>query len=112
MKEFIKNLKRAWEFAKDQKVRFILHAFFVFIMAAISIVVPMLSAKIIVNLTESKFSQLLFVATILMFIEIFRNGCNYFSRRYSEIIYRESFTKIQTRLGNEILKIENKYKDR
>jgi len=111
MREFIKNIKHSWEFAKDQKVRFILHSFLVFMMALISIGVPMLSARIIVNLTESKFKQLLLISIVLMFIEIFRNACNYFARRFSEVIYRETFIKIQTRLGNEILKIENKYLD-
>ena len=111
MKQFIKNLKRAWEFAKDQKIRFFFYTFFVFLMAIISIVVPILSAKIIVNLTQSKFKQLLLISLALMFIEIFRNGCNYFSRRFAEVIYRESFTKIQIKLGKEILKIENKYMD-
>lgn len=111
MKEFIKNIKRAWEFVKDEKIRLIFYMIFNALMAGISILVPILSARTIVNLTESKFKQLLLISIALMFIEIFRNICNYFARRFAEVTYRETFTKIQTKLGSEILKIENKHID-
>lgn len=77
----------------------------------ISVVVPIISAKIIVYLTDSMFYQLLFMTVVLCFLELLRNIVNYFSRSYSTIIFRESFIKIQTELGQNILKLENKVID-
>ena len=57
------------------------------------------------------FYQLLLMTVVLCFLELLRNIVNYFSRSYSTIIFRESFIKIQTELGQNILKLENKIID-
>ena len=74
----------------------------------ISVVVPILSAKIIVYLTDNEFHQLLLIAFVILLIEWFRNVCNYFKRHNSNILFRETYVNLQTSLGKEILKIENK----
>ena len=74
----------------------------------ILVVVPILSAKIIVYLTDNEFHQLLLIALIILLIEWFRNVCNYFKRHNSNILFRETYINLQTCLGKEILKIENK----
>lgn len=107
MKELFKNLKFTWSFSKKLKWKLIKYILCNLFSVFISIVVPIISANIIVNLTSSKFSQLIYMAIILFFVEILRNIVNFFSRYYSQIIYRESFIAIQTTLGREILKIQN-----
>ena len=77
----------------------------------ISVVVPIISANIIIYLTDSMFYQLLMMASVLCLLELLRNMLNYFSRYYSMIIFRESFIKIQTALGKNILRLENKIID-
>ena len=69
----------------------------------ISIFVPILSAKIIVDLTSSKFKQVIFISIVILFVELSRNIVNFFARKFSQIIYRETFVEIQTKLGSEIL---------
>ena len=111
MKEFWKNLKGVWPFIKSQKwilVKYIIINIFNII---INIVVPILSALIINKLTENLLLQLLFIAFILFIIEIFSNFLQYFGSYYSQIIYRESFVKLQKALGREMLKLENKVID-
>ena len=108
MKEFLNNLKTNWKFVKDQKWKFIKYLIFNIITIVIGIVVPILSAKMIIALTSSLLKQLFLMALTLFFIEILRNITFYFLSYYSQIIYRETFIKIQTELGREILKIENK----
>lgn len=111
MKEFIKNLKFAWKYSKDQKFKLIKYIICNISSIFISVVIPILSAKIIVELTNNQFYQLIMIAIAIFFIENLRNLIHYFSRYYSQVIYRESFINIQTELSKEILKLENKIID-
>ncbi|MBR6689962.1 MAG: ABC transporter ATP-binding protein [Bacilli bacterium] len=111
MKEFIKNLKFAWIYCKDQKSKLIKYIICNIFSMIISIVIPMLSAKIIVELTNNQFYQLILIAIAIFLIENLRNIVNNSGRFYAQTIYRESFINIQTKLGKEILKLENKVID-
>lgn len=106
--EFFKNLKFAWNYAKDQKKNLIWFIIVNILIIIISVIVPILSAKAIIYLTDNEFHQLLLIALIILFIEWFRNICNYFKRHNSNILFRETYINLQTSLGKEILKIENK----
>lgn len=111
MKELWDNLKFAWKYAREQKRRLILFILFNFIAIAISIVVPVISARIIIDLTNSMFMQLIVMSFVLMGVEILRNFVNFTTAYFSQVIYREIFTKIQSSLGAEILRLENKALD-
>ena len=111
MKEFFSNLKFVWQYAKDQKAKLIKYILCNFVVVIISVVVPIISANIIIYLTDSMFYQLLMMASVLCLLELLRNMLNYFSRYYSMIIFRKSFIKIQTALGKNILRLENKIID-
>ena len=108
MKEFIKNLKFAWIYSKSQKYKLIKYIICNIFSIIISIVIPILSAKIIVELTNNQFYQLIMIAIAIFLIENLRNIVNNLSRYYAQVIYRESFINIQTDLAKEILKLENK----
>ena len=108
MKEFIKNLKFAWTYSKDQKFKLIKYIICNIFSIIISIIIPILSAKIIVELTNNQFYQLIMIAIAIFLIESFRNIINNLARYYAHVIYRESFINIQTDLAKEILKLENK----
>ncbi len=111
MKEFIKNLKFAWKFTRSQKmvlIKFIIVNIFTII---ISVIVPILSARIIVNLTSSMFYQLILISILVFIVEQIRNISMYLIDKYSQIIYRESSAIIQIELGKSILKLENKVID-
>lgn len=111
MKEFFSNLKFVWQYAKDQKAKLIKYILCNFVVVIISVVVPIISANIIIYLTDSMFYQLLMMASVLCLLEMLRSMLNYFSRYYSMVIFRESFIKIQTALGKNILRLENKVID-
>ncbi len=112
MKELWKNLKFAWTFAKDQKVKLILYLICNLFQVGISVVVPIISAQIIVKLTSNMLIQVITMAFILFLIEIFRNCLNYLCRYFSQVTYRETFTNIQLTLGKSILRLENEVIDK
>lgn len=108
MKEFLKNIEFAWKYTKKQKGKLICYIICNFFSIFISIFIPILSANVIVSLTSNEFKQVLFISLVIMGVELSRNLINYGTRYFSQVIYRESFTEVQSALGNEILKLENK----
>lgn len=112
MKELFPNLKLLWKYSKDQKSKIILYAISHVISIFIGIVLPILSAKIIIELTSNNFQQLILIAIAIYLIENLHNIMNYIQRYTTQKIFRNSFINIQVSLGREILKIENCCLDR
>lgn len=108
MKELIYNLKFAWMYAKNQKKLIILYILCNLFQIIISVFLPVLSAKIIVSLTDNQLIQVLNIALILLVTELFRNCVVYLTNFFSQKIYRETFISVQSDLGYEILKLQNK----
>ena len=111
MKEFITNLKFTWKYAKEQKKVFIQYILLEMVAVAISIVVPILSAKIIIQLTENNFYQLLLIAVVIYLTENIRNFINNFKSRRYQYFFRGTLINMQTAVSKEILKLENKILD-
>ena len=111
MKELFKNLKFAWKYVKGQKSKVIFVAIIGLIMAILGVIVPILSAQLIVNLTSNKLAQLLSIAIIIFLVEIFRNIIRCINDYLLNIIYRETFNNIQVSLGREMLRLKNKTLD-
>ena len=111
MKELIKNLKFAWRYSKDQKIRLIKYILFNILSVIINIVIPLISAKAIIYLTDNNFYQLVLVAVMIFVVENTRNIVDYFTEKYSALIYKETYSKIEIDLGKEMLKLENKVID-
>ena len=111
MRETLSNIKFAYQYVKDQKLKMLaLFASCIFTVI-ISVILPILSAKIIVNLTSNKLYQVLNISIIILAIELVRNIFNYMGRMSAQKIHREGFKRLQIHLGKEILKIENQCLD-
>lgn len=111
MKVFIANLKLVWRFAKYQKKNIIKTTIWKIIMMIISVVVPLISAKIIVNLTDNKIYQCLMFVVLMFVIENLRNFAIYFSNCFSQVVFRETMVLMQKSLGDAMLKLETKVID-
>lgn len=107
MKEFLKNIKKAWKYGKNQKKYIIGYIAFNVVFIFINLFVPILSAKIIVSLTSNQFEQVLFIGLVILIVEILRNTAYYATSYFRHRIFRETFNEIEISLGTEILKIEN-----
>lgn len=107
MKEFSKNIKKAWKYGKNQKKYIIGYIAFNVVFIFINLFVPILSAKIIVSLTSNQFKQVLFIGIVILIVEILRNTAYYATSYFRHRIFRETFNEIEINLGTEILKIEN-----
>lgn len=108
MKKFLINLKKIYPYAKCEKKYIILYILLSLVATIISLVVPLLGAKLIVNLTSSDLIKLIYTSLVILCVEILRNFIIYFSEFYSQLIYRNVLVKVQVKMGSEILKLNNK----
>ena len=106
--QFFKNLKRTWPYVKDNKKYIIKFILLSIIEIIISIVAPILSAKIIVDLTNQAFTQLILIAIVIFIIEILRNTVHYFTNNNAFLLYKEGLNKLSVALSKEILRLDEK----
>jgi len=111
MKELITNLKFVWPYCKEHKNKLIKYIILNLLSVIINVVIPLLSARIIIYLTDNNFYQLILVALVIYIVENIRNLIHYFTDKYASIIYRETYSKIEIELSKEMLKLENKVID-
>ncbi len=107
MKEFFDNLKFSYKYVKDQKKYLIGFIICQILTVLISVVVPILSANIIIYLTNSLLKQLIILYLVLTIIEMMRNFLNYFARKFMQILFRETYAKLQIEIGANILTLTN-----
>ena len=107
MRETRKNLKFAWKYARGQKSKIFSFIFFNILYVIISIVVPILSSYIIVNLTNNKLQQVVFMTFMLFLIQIIQDFIDFLCFYFSQVAYRETFTELQLDLGKSILNLTN-----
>jgi ABC-type multidrug transport system fused ATPase/permease subunit len=108
MKELISNLKKTWEYTKANKKELIICVIGGIFSIIISVITPILSAKVILDLTSNQFQQLILIGLVIFGVEIAKNITRYIIRNNMQIVYRESYTKIQEALSENILKLQNK----
>jgi len=100
------NLKMAYKYARKQKKNFILYFIFNVMLALIGAVVPLLSAKQLLKLTDGMIKDFLIVSIMVFAVEVIRNFCHFFARKYSQIFGKEILKEIQIDIAREVLKIE------
>ena len=110
--KLMKNLKFAWKYARDEKKRIILFLICNIIRVILYVLMPILSAKIIIELTSDNFTRLLSIALVILVVEITNEFIDYISRRSSMTVYRNTLSKLEVDLGKNILKLENECLDK
>ena len=108
MKEFFKNIKFVWKYAKSEKRRIIIYFLLSIFGIVSSIIYPFISARIIVNLTSNQINQFIFMGFVIFTAYMINDTLYYFKNKLYEKIFRQIYINIQTNLGAEILKLSNK----
>ena len=107
MREFISNLKGVWKYIKDDKKSLIILIFEHILQIAISIILPILSAKILIELTSNEYTRILGVALVILIVDLINNTNRYVMNRISARLYRNIMSRLEIHLGECVLKIEN-----
>ncbi len=107
MKEFIKNMKFVWKYAKSEKKRIIVYFLLSVFGVAFSILFPFISARQIVLLTNENIKQFIYMSVIVLICILLEDTLDYFKSKLYQKIFRQIYINIQSDLGAEILKLSN-----
>lgn len=100
------NLKKTWKYIKSAKMNLVGYGVVSILEAIISAILPLLSAKVILNITNEVINQLVISALIVFFIEIILYVMYYFKSFFYRRIYQKTLINIQKSLAKEILNLE------
>ena len=87
MKEVFKNLKFVWNYAQNQKGKLIILTIINIIQIIISVIFPILSARVVVSLTTNEYFRILLIAIIILILDSIYNCLSYFVRIITIHIY-------------------------
>ena len=100
------NLKKTWKYIKSAKMNLVGYGAVSILEAIISAILPLLSAKVILNITNEVINQLVISALVVFFIEIILYVMYYFKSFFYRRIYQKTLISIQKSLAKEILNLE------
>ena len=105
-KSIWRNLKKSWVFIKDEKKYLILFLVFSVCLSAVSVITPLLSAQMLIYLTDGLFENLLVIALVIFGVGIINSV---FSYLYNILFHKYSLktiSKIQVKVAEETMKLE------
>ena len=105
-KSFKQNIKRTWKYIKTAKMNLLGYGVVSTIEAIISAIIPLLSAKVILNITNGVINQLILSALSVFFVELILYVMFYFKGFFYQKIYQKTLTSIQKAIAREILNLE------
>lgn len=105
---FIKNVKKTWTYIKDCKSNLIGYGMVSIVEGIIGVILPIYSAKIILNITSGVMEQLLVSAFFVFGIDIILYTMNYLKGLLFQKIYQATLIRLQVAVARETLKLEVK----
>jgi len=111
MKEFLTNIKFVWAYTKGQRLKILCVSILNIVGVFLSVVSPIIGAKVIMNITNENLSQLFLMAIFMLILGIVENLQMFLAQTCSYISFRETFNNMQINLGENILQLENKVFD-
>lgn len=106
--ETLKNIKKSYAYAKEGKKNFILYIIESIILCIIGAIVPIYTAKQILNLSSGFWDQLVYSSIAVFILEILRNLFRLVSGKNASKFYRTTLKNIQLGIATEILKTTSK----
>ena len=107
MKNLFKNLKFSWNYVKNDKKYLFIIAFVNIIDILLNVIIPILSAKIIIELTSNNFERIIIIAIMIFIVHFMTSIVRSTARLLSTKLYRNTLSKIEVDLGSNVLKLEN-----
>lgn len=111
-KETKANLKMSWKFIKRQKKKLVIMTVLSILLSIISVIVPVLSAQLLLKLTNGLLEELLAVALFIFLVETCRNITSYFLNKVTQFYMIQTVTEVQIEMFAETLKIETEEIDK
>jgi len=101
-----RNIKKTWKYVKEERVRLIICLIFSFFLCIVSAITPLLSAKLLLNLTDGLLENLFRVAVYVFIVEIMRNVFDFSYRIVFNQYLMRTVSALQYSIAKETLKLE------
>lgn len=112
MKETFKNLKKVYKkYGREYKSSLIKIFIFSLFGIVTNICIPLLSAKFIINFTDSKFEQAIYMSLVILGVYAIENIKILLIRKNNQVFRRGTVRSIQMSLGREILSLDQETLD-
>ena len=112
MKETFINLKKVYKrYGREYKSSLIKIFIFSLFGIATNICIPLLSAKFIINFTDSKFEQAIYMSLVILGVYAIENIKILLIRKNNQVFRRGTVRSIQMSLGREILSLNQETLD-
>jgi len=108
MKKTIKNLIKVYNYGNAYKTNLILQLIGSIIGFFISVIIPVLASKFIVNFTNSLWNQAIFMFIIIFILMIIRELKTVLIRKNTQVIHCGIYRNLRKKLSKEMLNIEQK----
>ena len=95
---FLIDIKKMWKYIKKAKISLLGYGIVSILEAASSIIVPLITAKIILNMTSSAIKQLLLSAVALLIVKLITSLLVFFKSIFYRKIYHKTLIGLQTSL--------------
>lgn len=106
-----KNMRFSWKYMKGQRTFFFVAVSAQLFSVALSILLPMLSARIIVAYTNEAFSGILYTAFALLATRLVNNIMLFVANRSYNIVYNKTLSNLETDLVDSALRIKSECLD-
>ena len=106
LKNILINFKKTWIFVKEDKKYIILFLIFSLILCGISVITPLLSAKMLLYLTDGMFKELLTITIMVLIVELIRNLFNFLYNILFHKYTLKATSRIQVNIAKEAMKLE------
>lgn len=110
--ELFQNAKKMWKYMRESKPSLIGYAIVSIVESIISVILPLISAKIILNMTEGAIAQLIYASLTVLIIEILFNVASSYKAHFYQNVYRKTLINLQMAVAKETLKLEIKEIDK
>ena len=106
------NLRMSWHFIRKRKKQLFVIGLLSIILSIISVIVPLLSAQLLLKLTDGLLEELMGIALFVFLVEITRNIVNFLAQNVTRVYTIRTITDVQLEMFQETLKIKTSEIDR
>ncbi len=110
-KQLMLNIKRTWKYIKLAKGNLFGYVFVSIIEAIISVILPIVSAQVILNITSELFYQLIMTGALVFLLNVLVQFIMFFKTVFYKRIFNKTIEAIKMDLTKSILNLEVKEMD-
>lgn len=112
IKDSITYMKKSYKYMKENKKLFIIYIFLSVLTGVIGAIIPLISARVVINMQDELWMQLIVVAFCYASMKMLSSFVGYFSSKVSRVFYRETYLNLQVEVARSIIDLETSQIDK